>query len=258
MVILGQAIRRLDAGDGAGAAALAETALLHDHIDTRRMVTDLGLYLVAQADSSGRGWRRYAEHQARQRLQTHHEVLSAARAQLHFERSLLDTERSNRRAYLDELTGLANRHAYSRHLNRLRHGPGDDAVAVLMVDIDRFKSVNDRFGHAVGDEVLRRLGSMLLDLTRATDMAVRLGGDEFLLLLTGRGPMDVVDRAEQLVRQVADHEWEHTADGLTVSVSAGLSTGLAKDVARLLDAADRHLYAAKSGGRGRLVHDRPR
>lgn len=255
LAILGQSIRRLDEGDRAGSAALAETALLHDDIDSRRLVTHLGLYLAAQSDVISPGWRRYAEHQARQRLATYGEVLHAARAELQAARAAQDTERSHRRAYVDELTGLANRHAYKRSLTRLLAGSGNDAVSVIMVDIDHFKKVNDRFGHAVGDEVLRRVGSMLADLTRATDLAVRLGGDEFLLLLTGRGPMDVVDRTEGLVHQVAGHDWARIAGGLAVTVSAGLSTGFAKDIGALVDAADRHLYAAKSGGRGRLVHD---
>jgi diguanylate cyclase (GGDEF)-like protein len=123
-----------------------------------------------------------------------------------------------------------------------------------MVDVDRFKEVNDRFGHAVGDDVLRRLGGMLLSMTRATDMAVRLGGDEFMLLLSGRGRMDVASRGEELVTLVRAYPWSDLVDGLQVTVSAGAAVGPAQNVTALLSEADHHMYTAKSQGRDRLVH----
>lgn len=254
IALLAESIRRLDVGDTARAAGLAESALLHHDRQFGSWLGRFGLFLAAQTDTISPGWRRYAEHQARERQEGRADLILSARAQLHAERSLLDADRSHRRAYVDELTGLANRHAYIRHLARLRFDPPEDEVAVLMIDIDHFKEVNDRHGHAAGDEVLRRLGALLLNLTRATDMAVRLGGDEFLLLLTSRGPMDVEHRAEQLIGQVGAADWSSVAEGLQVSISAGLACGHTADISALLDAADRNLYVAKTNGRGRLVH----
>ena len=167
---------------------------------------------------------------------------------------VLENQRLSERAYVDELTGLANRHAYARYLSRLRHEGPDDQVAVFMVDVDRFKAVNDTHGHLVGDEVLRRVASVLVDLTRPADLAVRLGGDEFLVFLAGAGSMDVLRRGEEMVAAVAARDWSDLAAGLSITVSAGLAAGPSRAVDRLLQEADGHLYAAKSAGRGRLVH----
>ncbi len=253
-VLLAQAIRALDAGNSASAAALAESALLHVDDDFGPALTTLCLHVSAMVDPPANGWRRYAERQAQMRWRARLDVLDAARAQLEAERVILDNDRLSERAYVDELTGLANRHAYARHLRRLEHSGERAQVAALMVDVDRFKEVNDRFGHAVGDDVLRRLGGMLLSMTRATDMAVRLGGDEFMLLLIGRATGDVASRGEQLLAQVRAYPWPDIVEGLHVTVSVGVAVGAAKNVTALLSEADRHLYSAKAHGRDRLVH----
>jgi diguanylate cyclase (GGDEF)-like protein len=253
-VLLAQAIRALDAGNAASAAALAESALLHVDEDFGPALTTVCLHISAMVDPPANGWRRYAERQAQLRWKARLDVLDAARSQLEAERVILDNDRISERAYVDELTGLANRHAYARHLRRLELSGDRAQVAALMVDVDRFKEVNDRFGHAVGDDVLRRLGGMLLSMTRATDMAVRLGGDEFMLLLSGRGRMDVASRGEELVTLVRAYPWSDLVDGLQVTVSAGAAVGAAKNITALLSEADHHMYTAKSQGRDRLVH----
>jgi diguanylate cyclase (GGDEF)-like protein len=180
--------------------------------------------------------------------------VAASLAQLDAERVLLDSERLTERAYVDELTGLANRHSYQRHLGRIRGDRADGEVAVIMVDVDHFKVVNDFFGHAVGDEVLRRLGAILRGVTRQDDLAVRLGGDEFLVLCHIAADRDILTQATDLVARIASHDWHELADQLKVSVSAGLATGAPADVDELVRQADGHLYRAKSTGRARLMH----
>jgi diguanylate cyclase (GGDEF)-like protein len=254
--MLGLAIRRLDAGDAAGCAELAEQALPALDRYIRPSIRALALQLATVAESAPATLRR-AEELSRLRWQARVRQLSSARVRLDAERVMLENDRLAQRAYVDELTGLANRHAYARQVKRLRHGPAQDDVAVLMIDVDHFKRVNDQFGHTIGDEVLRRLGGLLAEHSRAGDLVARMGGDEFVVILDLTRQVDVTARGQGLVRDVADHPWNELAPELTVTVSAGLARGACCDVDDLLTAADQHLYQAKSCGRGRLVADSP-
>ena len=124
----------------------------------------------------------------------------------------------------------------------------------MLIDLDHFKAVNDTFGHAVGDEVLRSIGRILADAVRTSDLAVRLGGDEFALLVGSGGNADIAGRVDRIVETVRDHHWSAIAPGLDVTVSAGLAVGAALDVDQLLREADRCLYRAKAAGRNRTAH----
>ncbi|MFN8079860.1 MAG: GGDEF domain-containing protein [Kineosporiaceae bacterium] len=250
---LGRAIRDADQGNGNAAAAHAEIALMHlDHESEAGMRAYI-LSLTTLAGPPARSWRRYAEAIARQRWQAHLTDMAAARTQIELARVVLENQRLSERAYVDELTGLANRHAYARHLTRLRHERADEQVAAFMIDVDRFKAVNDTYGHPVGDEVLRRVASVLVELTRAGDLAVRMGGDEFLVFLSGTSRMDLPRRGEDLLAGVSNHPWDEVAPGLRITVSAGMATGPSIEADRLVEQADQRLYAAKSAGRGRLI-----
>ena len=156
---------------------------------------------------------------------------------------------------VDELTGLANRHVYTRQLKRLRSRRSRVLIAVLLLDIDHFKAVNDTFGHSVGDEVLRRCANECAQQSRTTDLVARLGGDEFVVVRDTLDPLDVRQRAERLVRQVGAHPWSHIHPDLRVTVSAGMAIGLSADIDELLQGADAALYRAKADGRARLVSE---
>jgi len=155
----------------------------------------------------------------------------------------------------DLLTGLFNRHRFEAELKRQiqRHRRTGEGGAVLMIDLDGFKAVNDQFGHAVGDELLRGLGANLRERSRETDVLARLSGDEFAVLLPGadRRTADVV--AAQIVgtvrRQVTvlDSERAH----VTASVGVALLDGL--DDGELFSLADAAMYAAKDSGGDRFV-----
>jgi diguanylate cyclase (GGDEF)-like protein len=247
---LAEAIRALDAGDHRRAAALAgraEPALTDDNVP--HLLT-LAMSLAARAQPASSAARRYGQALAELRWRSRLNELGAARARLHSERVLLDNERLARRAYVDELTGLANRHAYARHLGRLRAAAADEQIAVLLVDLDHFKGINDRFGHTVGDEVLRRIGTLLAHLSRPSDLAVRLGGDEFLMSLTGCSAELAAARAHEYVGAVRDYPWHEVATGLQVGVSVGSAAGAATDVDQITEDADTQLYRAKAAGRG--------
>ena len=162
-------------------------------------------------------------------------------------------------AVTDPLTGLANRRGFReaalRALEECRRR--DRPAAVLMFDIDRFKSVNDGHGHAAGDAVLQGMGAALHRAVRASDLVGRLGGEEFVVLCPGLDPTGAARVAER-VRETLRAEVPHPAGGeavITASVGvARVRAGiLATALEAAIDAADRALYAAKEGGRDRVA-----
>lgn len=163
-------------------------------------------------------------------------------------------------AFQDPLTGLANRRFLDAHVERLgaeRTRPDGTALALLCIDLDGFKPVNDRHGHAVGDAVLKEVGARLARCVRDGDIAVRLGGDEFVVLLgvpngaTAGLPFEVAGRIIQSIGEPM------TADGIALRV--GCSVGIAlwpiddANFGTVLRYADHALYAAKRHGRGQAI-----
>lgn len=158
----------------------------------------------------------------------------------------------------DPLTGLFNRRYMEETLEReLRRAVrGRRPIAVLMLDLDRFKHVNDRCGHAAGDALLRGLGALLQDGSRREDVACRYGGEEFVLVLPGTSLEDAGNRAEQLRVAVKSLRVPHEDARLgSVSVSIGVAAypDHALDTPGLLKAADAALYRAKREGRDRVT-----
>lgn len=185
--------------------------------------------------------RTTAEAEVRVRLQTLRDSLDRAES---------EAERLRHDALRDPLTGLANRRALDEALVQRR----GRAQCVVMIDVDHFKQVNDQHSHAVGDAVLRQLGQLLGRQCRADDLAVRHGGEEFVLLLDGVSLHEAQAVCERLRAAAAGHDWALLAPGLTVTVSIGLATLDADADAHLaLAAADAALYAAKRAGRNRVV-----
>lgn len=251
-LLLASAVGAHDLGDVAAAARRAEQAV--GMLDEQKpSVHTLALHLAAQVATPDDRAVRYARKLAMLRWQARLEVLGAARSRLAAARVLREGEQLTRQAYVDALTGLGNRHAETRHLARLRRRGPLDRLGVVLLDVDHFKSVNDTFGHPVGDEVLRVIGTVLQAAIRSSDLAVRLGGDEFMLLVDLPAGLEVPMPAQNIVRAITLHHWHEIAPGLRVSVSAGQAMGAARDVDQLIQAADENLYRAKAGGRGRAV-----
>lgn len=156
----------------------------------------------------------------------------------------------------DPLTGLLNRAWLDEELpsqlvqaNRL----GLD-YSCLFVDIDAFKSVNDRFGHQVGDDVLVGVARLLMVGVRETDACVRYGGEELLMLLHGLDEATAYDVAERVRNAIEGHDWARTNPGLRVTASIGVAAVRpGENVKAWINRADRAMYAAKSGGRNRVV-----
>ena len=177
------------------------------------------------------------------------------------ERSRLEAERERERARTmeadalrDPLTGLANRRAVAARLptlltdaQALRH-----PLTLVMLDLDHFKQVNDRFGHPVGDRVLETVARMLREHLRGSDLVARTGGEEFLIVLPDAAPERAREACERIREHIQAHDWSSLAPGLALTVSIGLSSGPPFDERVLTGRADVALYRAKALGRNRV------
>jgi diguanylate cyclase (GGDEF)-like protein len=162
-----------------------------------------------------------------------------------------------RHALEDPLTGLGNRRSAERRLAGLR--PGAEPLSLAVVDVDRFKEVNDDTSHSHGDEVLRRVAALLGEHSRAGDEVYRWAGDEFLVVLPAATQAQALAAAERLRAAVAEADWADLSLSEPITVSVGVATApAATDGAAavgwrsLFDTADLHLFSAKRGGRNRV------
>jgi two-component system cell cycle response regulator len=158
-------------------------------------------------------------------------------------------------ALTDPLTGLYNQRYLRRHLSSLIDSGQGRQLAVLMVDVDHFKSVNDRYGHASGDRALRLIADSLRVNTRVFDSVARYGGEEFVVVMPGTGPEEAAAAAERLRIAVQEIEFIAATDiltALTVSVGVACTQVNTDSPEVLLQAADAALYDAKRNGRNRV------
>lgn len=155
-------------------------------------------------------------------------------------------------ARTDPLTELPNRRAFDDELSRRmaewnRH---QTPVNVLVLDIDHFKLFNDRFGHAAGDAVLVEVARVMRTATRGSDLVVRLGGEEFAVVLAGLEASEARRAAERVRKAVAATSFQYDGKSLRITVSCGVAQALAaEDSAALVRRADEAMYASKAAGR---------
>ncbi|NKF21028.1 GGDEF domain-containing protein [Solimonas marina] len=151
----------------------------------------------------------------------------------------------------DSLTGTLRR---TPVWNLIERQCGLNIFSVAMLDLDHFKQINDRYGHAIGDDVLRRFAETVRDVIRPGDVVGRYGGEEFLLLLPGANADAALAITDRVRRAVARHDWARLAEGLCVTVSIGIAGAALGESARsMVDRADQALYAAKRHGRNRVL-----
>jgi diguanylate cyclase (GGDEF)-like protein/PAS domain S-box-containing protein len=171
-----------------------------------------------------------------------------------YHQSLEDANEQLRKlAVTDELTGLRNRRAFEERMvmefSMARRRKRE--LAALLLDVDNFKMINDRYGHAAGDEVLRRLGSLLRTTVRLPDLPARYGGEEFVILLPETGEEGGEGLARRIMEKVAAEPWDFGT--LTVSIGVAAMNESLENGLQLVALADEALYAAKRTGKNRVV-----
>lgn len=160
-------------------------------------------------------------------------------------------------AVTDPLTGLHNRRYLVARLDEAVAEAARERteISLVLLDLDHFKSVNDRFGHPLGDRVLRRVGQAIEAAVRGGETSARTGGEEFAVILPGAGPAEALEAAKRVRRHIGGIRFPVDGGPERVSASAGVATATGGQATpgRLLDAADKAMYQAKRNGRDRTV-----
>lgn len=160
-------------------------------------------------------------------------------------------------ATTDSLTGLHNRRYFEDRaaaaLARVRRF--NDGLAMILLDVDKFKQINDTLGHDCGDAVLRTLAELIRSRTRESDVSARLGGDEFVFLLEQTSAAEATQLAEDLLAKVVTHDFRYQDDPLQVTLSVGVAhyARTPPSITALYKSADEVLYEAKKRGRNQVV-----
>jgi diguanylate cyclase (GGDEF)-like protein len=158
-------------------------------------------------------------------------------------------------AQSDTLTGLLNRRAILQFAEQAMRNTGPDGitVAVIMADIDHFKSINDRYGHAAGDAAIRATGQTIAGSVRGSDKVARFGGEEFIVLLDGISESELAEMAERIRQAVEATPVLHGEQQIAITVSCGAAVLDGEDgIEALIERADLALYRAKNDGRNQV------
>lgn len=169
--------------------------------------------------------------------------------------SMLETETNHYKqlSMLDQLTGLLNRHGLTHYIDKNFSAERNQQVALIIIDIDFFKKINDCYGHSGGDIILQRIAHLLRDNIRATDYAARWGGEEFLIVMPATSLVDAQTIAEQLRVQVGSARFDDLPDlQVTISLGVGAIDGI-EPFHMLFRRVDVALYQAKALGRNRVI-----
>jgi two-component system cell cycle response regulator len=236
--------------DGGDALRLAS------RLRTQAVTRDVPVVLVADAAQKGlvlRGFDLGANDHLLRPVDPNElraRVRNQIRRKRYQERLRADLDRSLEMAVTDTLTGLRNRRYVRRHLEGVLRNSG---ATVLLMDVDRFKSVNDTYGHAAGDVVLREVAERVRSHLRAADVVARYGGEEFLVVMSGSTAEDGHLVAERLRSAIASVPVTAEGHALNVTASIGIAEGAIGAVMDdVVAAADAALYRAKHNGRNRV------
>ncbi|MBL0921119.1 MAG: diguanylate cyclase [Phycisphaerales bacterium] len=159
-----------------------------------------------------------------------------------------------KRAHIDGLTGLWNRAHFDARFHELAAGAqrAGQPLSLAMCDLDRFKSINDTFGHPAGDVILQRFAEILSSIVRESDVACRFGGEEFVVILPGAIPEQAAEVMERVRAELREQRWTRHPER-AVTASFGVAPVDERGAEAALAAADAALYVAKSSGRNRVV-----
>ena len=162
------------------------------------------------------------------------------------------------RAKRDTLTQLGTRDLLTQDIPHLckQADLRNESLSCIFLDVDHFKSVNDTWGHTVGDRVLQRIAHQLQAVIRDNDRAIRYGGEEFLIVLPGTSLANAHRIAERMRQTIAEREWSDLAENLSITISAGIAQRLkGENISAWVQRADAQLYRAKTGGRNQICVD---
>ena len=226
--------------------------------DTFPLLHDLALYLAAEVETAaGHPFGlRCAQRQIKHRWADRVAQLGAMRARVAARRLRNELDRITLQVTSDELTGIGNRRALAAFAADM--GRRDtDHIVLITLDVDGFKEVNDRHGHHEGDRVLARIAQVLDEAVRPQDLAVRLGGDEFMLVLAGVDAEVGAERAAGIMDQIDGQSWSDMTPGLQLTVSMGVAAGGRADLDAVWARADGAMYESKRAGGHRVTRSRP-
>jgi diguanylate cyclase (GGDEF)-like protein len=163
---------------------------------------------------------------------------------------LRGTKRIAREALRDSLTGLSNRRDLARRLEEMQaSGEATQSVTALFIDLDGFKAINDKLGHAVGDALLRRVSESLRRITRSGDTLARVGGDEFVVIALGLSDRSAIEKlCDRLVAEICVLQTVYGKVGLSIGIATQRGDDLV--IEELLQEADKAMYDAKRSGGG--------
>ncbi len=218
------------------AASVREVALDQAQVESLQMIAE-AMQLLLQVDQ--------ARHEAEARA--HQAVLDASKAQSEAHQHASDADDMRRLAHSDVLTGLPNRRAFIARWEEdlARSGRRQYPIALLLIDADRFKAVNDTLGHLVGDKVLRAIGEAVQAATTSASLAARLGGDEFALAISHANDRDLLATADKIRRAFVVAA---APLGVDTTLSIGIASSEHCPRHQLLAAADSALYRSKARG----------
>lgn len=158
-------------------------------------------------------------------------------------------------ATTDKLTGALNRQVFDEMLNRIVRASSrrEAPLSLIMCDIDKFKSINDTFGHLSGDTVIRTVAEIIRKSVRASDVVCRWGGEEFLILLQDCNSGEAAHLAEKIRKQIEERSFTFSSGETSVTLSLGVTQAIqGEEEKQLLDRVDQALFAAKNAGRNRV------
>lgn len=239
---------------------LSEVSELNQEVQVARDLEPLKLTISARVETIANQVQQFRAREEGRFLEQSERTQKMNKRVAELERQARDLHDSlhqeQRRARLDALTGIPNRGSFDERLAeeierwKRFHNP----VCVLVWDIDKFKSVNDTYGHRAGDRVLREVAKCFEGRLRTTDVVARFGGEEFVMLLIGTQLKDAQRKADDLRKAVSELKFHFRGAPIRVTISCGITELRAGDGAdEVFDRADKALYSAKNGGRDACV-----
>lgn len=241
---LANAIRLLRDGDDAQAADIADEAVEYLS-EMKDPVYTLALCVAARRPPVSAAAVRYGRELATDRRAKRMQSVADAITRLAAEEILLAGRELKNQACTDPLTGATNRRGLDEFRSMSLNNPNRPDLGVIALDVDRFKSVNDGHGHEIGDQVLVKVAAEIQNSIRPSDLAIRPGGDEFIVILVGVTADVTRSRAKALGQRISDIDWGTIQPGLTVSASIGCATGASESIDTLLTEADKRMYKDK-------------